>query len=104
MAVTFVLTGYPEAVDVHITVGDDRIPCVFCRNVFDKDFSSRVGAPEDKPFFKSVFHPGLFQSDAVFTFFVGDAAADMFPVNIFPVNSNIFHSGGLLLNNLLPSV
>lgn len=85
------LAGYPETVDMHVSIRQDGIPGFFRGYIFDENLSPRIQAAEYKAVLKTVLHPGLFGIGSCTVLFIRNGAADVLAVNVVRGDCDNFH-------------
>ncbi len=78
-------TGHPQTVNIHISFGIDRNPCILSRNILDKALSPLHTLEKDKPLIKSVCQPGLLRRN-LHVFITGNGTADVLLFQIILCN------------------
>ena len=81
---------YPQAVDVHIALGNERIPRIFGRYVLDKTLAALGAFQEHKTVVKALREPRLLRRD-LYILVVGNGTADVLAFNVLLCNSDVFH-------------
>ena len=83
-------TRHPEAVDVHITVGQDGITSILGRDVLNEALTAFHALEEHEVIVKSTGKPGLLGSD-LHIIVIGNGAADMLLFQILFRYLDVFH-------------
>ena len=83
-------TGHPEAVDVHITIGQDGIPGILGRDVLNEALAAFYALEEHETIVKSTGKPGFLGSH-LNIIVIGNGATDMFLLQILFRYLDILH-------------
>ena len=90
-------SGYPQTVNIHVSVGINRNPCILSRNILNKALSSLHALEKNKSFIKSVCQPSLLRRN-LHVLIIGNGTADVLLFQIILCNSDILHMFSLPLH------